>query len=70
MDEELKHHLAAMESRLTEGIERTETKLLAAFHGWARSMEIRVRNTGITVSGFDERLSLAEERISELERRK
>ena len=70
MDDELKEHLAALESRLTERIERTETKLLAAFHGWARSMEIRVRNTAVTVSGFDERLSLAEERISELERRK
>jgi hypothetical protein len=50
--------------------EKVETNLLSAFHGWARSMEIRVRNSGSMVTGFDERLALAEERISELERRK
>jgi hypothetical protein len=53
-----------------ERSERTETKLLTAFHGWARSMEIRTRVVSSSVSGMDERLALAEERISELERRK
>ena len=68
MDEELKQHLAAMENRLNERIERSETALLSAFHRWARSMEIRVRHSGNAVAGFDERLTLAEERISDLER--
>jgi len=33
-------------------------------------MEIRVRHSDSSVVGFDERLTLAEERISELERRR
>ncbi len=76
MDDELKRHLlamderlVAMEARLEQRIENTETKLLTAFHGWARSMEIRVRTTSSNVANLDERLALAEERISELERR-
>lgn len=61
--EELKNHI-------DQRSEKVETKLLSAFHAWARSMEIRVRNSGSMVTGFDERLALAEERTSELERRK
>jgi chaperonin cofactor prefoldin len=51
-------------------IEKTETALLRAFHNWARSMEIRVRDSNTTVTGLDQRLSYVEERVSELERRK
>jgi hypothetical protein len=69
-DQELEHRFALMESRITAHIsqqcEAVETKLLSAFHGWARSMEIRVRS----ITALDERLGLAEERIGELERRK
>jgi hypothetical protein len=61
-----------METRLRTHVsaecEKVETKLLSAFHGWARSMEIRVRGSSQSVMGFDERLALAEERIGELER--
>ena len=64
---EMEEHLF---KRIGERVEQTETKLLAAFHGWARSMEIRVRGVGAVAMGFDERLALAEDRISELERRK
>lgn len=67
-------HSADMETRLTSYVdkrnEKVETSLLTAFHGWARSMEIRTRVTGSNVSSLDERLALAEERIAELERRK
>jgi hypothetical protein len=78
MDEELKRHLADMEVRIVttlkshvdERCEKVETGLLAAFHGWARSMEIRVRGMSGVTMGFDERLALAEERISDLERKK
>lgn len=52
-----------------EQLERVETRLLSAFHGWARTMEIRVRTTSSSVAGFEERLALAEERIGELERK-
>jgi len=70
MDEDLKKYLEGMETRLREHVshecEGVETKLLSAFHGWARTMEIRVRQ----LPAFDERLALAEERIAELERRR
>jgi hypothetical protein len=72
MDNELKQYQAEMEERLSkrlgERIEKAETNLLTAFHGWTRSMEIRVRGVSGVTAGFDERLALAEERISELER--
>ena len=55
---------------LTQHMERLETKLLTAFHGWPRSMEIRVRSLSGTTAAYDERLALIEERVSELERRK
>jgi len=61
---------AGLEERLGARIEDTETKLLSAFHGWARPMEIRQRSTTSIVTGFDERLSLVEERVSQIERRK
>lgn len=73
MDEDLRQYLEAMETRLREHAEkigeRVETNLLRAFHGWARSMEIRVRGVTGVATGFEERLALAEERISEVERR-
>ena len=85
MDDELKQFLTALEARLEGKIdaseerlkayvdqrsEKIETKLLSSFHGWSRSMEIRVRSTSATVAAFDERLAVAEERISKLERHK
>ena len=69
MDDDLKQYLEAIEARINARIEKTETTLLRAFHGWSRSMEIRVRHSSSSVAGFDERLALAEERISDLERR-
>jgi len=70
MDEELRQHMDAMETRLRADIEKSETNLPRAFHGCSRALEIRVRGAATSVAGFDERLALAEERISDLERRK
>jgi hypothetical protein len=81
MDNELKQYLVEMEGRLNTRaeaieerldarIEKSETNLVTAFHGWARAMEIRVRGVAGMATGFDERLALAEERISELERKR
>jgi hypothetical protein len=61
---------AAMEVRIAELVEKSENNLLRAFHGWARAMEIRVRGVSSVAVGFEERLSMVEERISEVERRK
>jgi hypothetical protein len=84
MDQDLKEYLDANFARIGERfvsvderfadvekrIEQVETNLLGAFYGWARPMEIRVDGMTKTVMGFDERLALAERRISELERKK
>jgi hypothetical protein len=81
MDQELKQYLdsrfaevdrraEATETRLKALIEKTETSLLGAFYGWARPMEVRVQGISTMVLGFDERLALAEQRISELERKR
>ncbi len=55
---------------MEERIEKIETSLLGAFFGWARPMEMRVGGMVNTVMGFEERLALAEQRISELERKR
>jgi hypothetical protein len=70
MDAELRTYLEAMEERVNSRIEKSETNLLTAFHGWARAMEIRVRGVSTMAIGYDERLAMVEERLSELERRK
>ena len=64
MDAELRQHLNAMEQRLNDRIEAVETKLLTAFHDWARPVEIRLR----TLPMLEERLGLLEERVSKMER--
>jgi hypothetical protein len=79
MDAELRQHLSSMEQRLLDRIEASgtalerrvvdrletfETKLLTAFHDWARPVEIRLR----TLPMLEERLGLLEERISKIER--
>ena len=71
MDPELRQHLNAMEQRMVEmeqrlvdRIEAVETKLLTAFHDWARPVEIRLR----TLPMMEERLGLLEERVSKIER--
>lgn len=69
-DEELKAEFALLREHVTAECEKVETKLLSAFHGWARSMEVRMRGAVAVVSGFEERLTFIEERIGELERRR
>jgi hypothetical protein len=65
-----RRELQALEERMKALIEKTETNLLGAFYGWARPMEVRVQGISTMVLGFDERLALAEQRISELERKR
>jgi hypothetical protein len=61
--------IEATEIRMAERIEATETKLLTAFHDWARTYEVRARGVTTLMVGFEERLSIIEERLSKLERR-
>jgi hypothetical protein len=60
----------SLEERMNAKIETVETNLLTAFHGWARPKEIRVRNSVTIVDGFEERLTLVEERLRKLEEKK
>lgn len=72
MDNDLKQTLEAMESRIMrrfeqvdERIHDVETKLLTALHGWARPVDIRLKQ----LPAIDERLGLMEERLSAMERK-
>jgi|GEM_PF-3037814 len=67
---EVRAEMYELRTELRAEIEKVETNLLGAFHGWARAMEIRVRGVAGITTGFDERLAMAEERISSLEWRK
>jgi hypothetical protein len=64
MDGELRQHLDAMKQELMDRIETVETRLLTAFHDWARPVEIRLR----ALPMIEERLGLLEERVSKIER--
>jgi len=60
--------LQANELKFSDRLEGMETKLLTAFHDWARTYEVRARGTGTAVRELDERLGIVEERIAKLER--
>ncbi len=64
-----KSDLEALENRLLERIERSETTLLREFRKWAISFESRFRANQVLVDGFSERMVSLEERVSDLERR-
>ena len=60
-EERITAQIHGLRSYIDERTHDSETRLLKAFHGWARTMEIRVRSA-------DERISIIEERVAELER--
>ena len=65
MDAETKQALEAMELRILERIEATETKLLRAFMGWGRTTDAKLRSLPL----IEERMGSMEERITDLERK-
>jgi hypothetical protein len=67
MDNEIKAELEAMEMRLLERIERTETTLLKEFRKWAAPIDASLRINKAYSIGFDERLASLEERMNNLE---
>jgi hypothetical protein len=70
MDAELRQALSDLETRMSQRLEATETKLLTAFHDWAGTYEVRARGTSVAVRDLDERLGMIEERVAKLERRR
>ncbi|HEX3738437.1 MAG TPA: hypothetical protein VHV29_01810 [Terriglobales bacterium] len=57
--------MEAMEARMLERIEQTETRLLSAFHGWSTTMELRLKSLPAT----EQRLAVLEDRLSAVERK-
>jgi len=53
--------------QLTALIEKTETRLLTEFWKWARLNDIKVRSLASRSADFDERFSLLEQRVADLE---
>jgi hypothetical protein len=68
IDPEIKTELEAVETRLLERIERTETTLLKEFRKWAIPIDAHLRVNKAYSIGFDERLSSLEERMNNLEK--
>jgi hypothetical protein len=64
----LRAEVSTLGARLTEQIRDSQTELLRAFHGWAGPLEQRMRGTKEFVMGFEERLTLLEERMGKVER--
>jgi hypothetical protein len=55
VDEEQKKYLDEKFTEVRAEIGKTETKLLRAFHWWARPKEIQIRLCVSDASGFEER---------------
>jgi hypothetical protein len=79
--DELRTHidrrLDILRTELMAHTEKVETNLLSEFWKWARTSDIRARQTGsilnahsINAIAVDERMMAIEERVSEIERRR
>ena len=58
---ELHVRMDQMQDHMIEAMRDTQTEVLRAFHNWASPMDVRIR-------GHEERLTLMEERVREIER--
>jgi hypothetical protein len=67
VDAETKAELEALETRLLERLERTETTLLKEFRKWAIPIDATLRVNKAYSIGFDERLASLEARMNNLE---
>jgi hypothetical protein len=74
-DDQLKAHLNQMKAELMAHSETVETRLLTEFWKWARTSDVRARQHGANLNAqsanalaLDVRLSIIEERVSDLER--
>jgi hypothetical protein len=72
MDDELRQALEAMETRMEavetrilERVEATETKLLKAFLGWGQTIDLKMKAFPL----IEERMSVMEGRLGDLERK-
>ena len=61
--QELRTHVDTRFDQVIEATRDMQTEVLRAFHNWARPAEVKIRS-------HEERLTLLEERVSEIERGK
>jgi len=61
--QELRAHVDVRLDQVIEATRDMQTEVLRAFHNWARPAEVKIRS-------HEERLTLLEERVSEIERGK
>ena len=67
MDADLKAYLDEMKRELRADIEKTETKLLRAFHDWASPLEMRIRSHSAAMRAMDLEIEAMGDRIEKLE---
>jgi 23S rRNA pseudoU1915 N3-methylase RlmH len=67
---EFKSDLADMKIELKAHTEMIETRLLSAFWQWSKTTDARARQQGAVITGVDERLSIIEQRVTNLEQRR
>lgn len=67
MDDELKIHLQAMESRIYERLEAVETRLLTEFHKWASPVEVRQRSHAAALRALDVEMEAIADRVKKVE---
>lgn len=65
----IRNDMQEMEARLFENVHDTETRIIGEFYKWARTTEARMRTTEVNIGPLLERLSAAEARLLELEKR-
>jgi hypothetical protein len=69
LKDELKQELRHLADSMTEMIRDTETKLLTAFHGYAKGTGARIQRTEISEAANAARIEALESRVLELETR-
>jgi succinylarginine dihydrolase len=68
--DDLRTEMVSMRRELIEHTENVETRLLTEFWKWARTADARYMQATGAVTFVEQRLTLIEDRVSELERRK
>jgi hypothetical protein len=53
--------------QLSEQLEKTETKLLTAFHGWSGPTMVRIRSHSADIRAMEVDLEALQDRVSKLE---
>ncbi len=64
-----KKDLAELQAQLVEAMQGVETRILKAFYDWAKSTDERLNDLASSDFMFRARMTVLEERVTDLERR-